>query len=119
MNRYLYIPISYLEKINITKKDFLQNASNVEDFLQKLLSQISLYVQVKQTLLVYDYFVLILELKNQIHFKNGHVFHEFMNYIRTTNFKNNIIVGNSENEIIIKPNTSDIFYNILNEFIIS
>ena len=119
MPYYLYIPISYLEKNNITKKDFMQNASNADVFLQKLLSQISLYVQVKQTLLVYDYFVLILEFKNQIHFENKYVFDEFISYIKATNFKNNILSISRENEIIIKPDTPNIFYNMLNEFIVS
>ena len=38
--KYIYLPISYLEKENISKKDFLENSPETQDFLKKLTNKI-------------------------------------------------------------------------------
>ena len=70
MNNYLYIPVSYLEKLDISKKEFLQNSPKSQRFLENLISQYSIFSQIKQTLLVRDYFVLVLEMKTNIRFND-------------------------------------------------
>ena len=45
--KYIYLPISYLEKENISKKDFLENSPETQDFLKKLTNKISPFTEIQ------------------------------------------------------------------------
>ncbi len=117
MNDYLYIPVSYLEKLNISKKEFMQNSPKSQRFLANLISRYSNFSQVRQTLLVYDYFVLVLEMKTNVRFNDDVSFDCFTDYIRFSKFKDNIVyIDQHKKEVFIKPGTPQVFYSVLNEF---
>ena len=119
MNNYLYIPVSYLEKLDISKKEFMQNSPKSQRFLENLISQYSIFSQIKQTLLVRDYFVLVLEMKTNIRFNDDVSFDCFTDYIQFSRFKNNIVcVDQHKKEVFLRPGTPSVFYSILNEFVV-
>ena len=66
MLKYLYVPISYLNRENITKEAFMHNSIESQEFLAKLLSKISKHVEIKDTFLIKNYFLLTLQNKSQI-----------------------------------------------------
>ena len=118
MSSFIYIPVSYLESIGISKVNFMQNSPESEALLKNLLSAVSRYVEIKNTLLVHNFFVLVLDNKTHISFNDDNVFSLFVSYIKTTKFANCIFVNMEKKEISIKPDTSSIFYNVLSEFIV-
>lgn len=118
MSSFIYIPVSYLQNIGISKVDFMQSSPESEVLIEKLLSSVSRYAEIKNTLLVHNFFVLVLDNKTHISFNDINIFNLFVTYIKNTKFSDNVLVDIEKKEISIKPDTSSIFYNVLSEFVI-
>lgn len=115
---YISIPISYLESKHITKKSFMQNSLETQDFLNTFLNTLPTYIELKNTFLINSSFVLALGKKQDIVFKNAENFNSFCDFLSCTNFTKDITIDKSKKEISIKKDISPIFYNILYEFLI-
>lgn len=115
---YISIPVSYLESQNITKKSFMQNSLESQDFLENLLKNMPQYLELKNTFLIKSSFVLALGKKQNITFENAENFISFCDFLLCTKFKNQIQIDENKKEISINKDISPIFYNILNEFLI-
>ena len=113
---YISIPVSYLEDQNITKKSFMQNSLESQDFLENLLKNLPQYLELKNTFLIKSSFVLALGKKQNIIFENAENFNSFCDFLLCTKFKNQIQINENKKEISINKDISPIFYNILNEF---
>ena len=85
--KYIYLPISYLEKENISKKDFLENSPETQDFLKKLTNKISPFTEIHNIFLVSDEFILVTKNKSNIIFENQTYFNKFKNFISNSNLK--------------------------------
>ncbi len=116
--QYISIPVSYLESQNITKKSFMQNSAESQDFLEKILESLPSYFELKNTFLIKSSFILALGKKYNITFKNDENFNSFCDFLGCTKFKNQIHINQNKKEISINKDISPIFYNILNEFLI-
>ena len=116
--KYIYLPISYLEKENISKKDFLENSPETQDFLKKLTNKISPFTEIHNIFLVSDEFILVTKNKSNIIFENQTYFNKFKDFILNSNFKKHINFDDKKREISINSDTPPIFYNILYEFLV-
>ena len=116
--KYIYIPISYLEKMHITKAEFMENSPETQDLLKKLTTKISPYAEIHNIFLISEEFILVTKNKSTIAFENQTLFSNFKKFIQTTKFKNNININDKKREISINNDTPPIFYNILNEFLV-
>lgn len=115
---YISIPVSYLESNNITKKSFMQNSAESQDFIENILKNIPQYLELKNTFLIKSSFILALGKKQNIIFENAENFSNFCDFLSCTKFKNQININQNKKEISINKDISPIFYNILNEFLI-
>lgn len=116
--QYISIPVSYLESKNITKKSFMQNTIESQDFLKNVLKTLPQYLELKNTFLIKSSFILALGKKQNITFENAENFSNFCDFLACTKFKNQININQNKKEISISKDISPIFYNILNEFLV-
>lgn len=116
--KYISIPISYLEKNNISKESFMQNSPESVLFINNLLENFSPFIELKNIFLIKNSFILTLNNKNVFTFENLMHFKSFCEFIQNTNFIDFISIDNIKKEISINSDISPIFYNILYEFLI-
>lgn len=116
--KYIYLPISYLEKENISKEEFMENSPETQDFLKKITRKISPYTEIHNIFLVSDEFILVIKNKSNIIFDNRTHFNEFKSFILNSYFKSYINFDDKKKEISINNDIPPIFYNVLNEFLI-
>ena len=116
--KYISIPISYLEKKHISKKSFMQNYVEAQDFIKKFSSKLPQYVELKNTFLVNSNFILAFGNKNDIIFEKSEDFIMFCDFIKNTKFNDLIEINKNKKEISISKDIPQIFYNILYEFLI-
>lgn len=118
MEKYLYIPIRFLETQNISKCDFMKSNPKSVSLLNALLNKISPHLQIKDIFLIKNYFLLILENKDTIFMENESNFLKFSDFISSTNWAEFVSINNKKRELSIKKDVPPIFYYILNEFLI-
>jgi hypothetical protein len=118
MENYLYIPIKFLEAHNISKCDFMKSSPNALILINNLLNKISPILKIKDTFLIKNYFLLILENKDSFHIDNETLFLELSNYIRSSKFISYISINDKKRELSIKKDVPPIFYYVLNEFLV-
>lgn len=116
--QYISIPISYLEKNNISKQSFMQNSHKSREFVTNLCNTLPKYIELKNTFLVNTNFILAFGKKQNIIFENSNNFNMFCNFLQNTKFKNIISINKSKKEISIPKDIPPLFYNILHEFLI-
>lgn len=116
--KYISIPISYLEKNNISKKSFMQNSLESQDFLAKFTKNLPQYIELKNTFLLKSHFILAFGNKQNIIFEKEEQFNMFSNFLKSTKFKNYITLNTNKREISISKDIPHIFYNILHEFLV-
>lgn len=116
--KYISIPISYLEKNNISKKSFMQNSLESQDFLDKFTKNLPTYIELKNTFLIKSNFILAFGNKQTIFFDKDEEFNIFCDFLKNTNFKNKITITPNKKEISISKDIPQIFYNILHEFLV-
>lgn len=116
--KYISIPISYLEKKHISKKSFMQNSIESQDFIKNFTSKLPPYVELKNTFLINSNFILAFKNKENVTFENNEHFNTFCDFIESTKYKNLISINKINKEISISKDIPPIFYKILYEFLI-
>lgn len=116
--KYISIPLSYLEKKHISKKSFMQNSAESQEFIKNFSSKLPPYVELKNTFLINSSFILAFGNKKNITFENKEHFNIFCDFIEKTKYKNLISINKINKEISISKDIPSIFYNILYEFLV-
>lgn len=115
---YISIPITYIEKNNLSKQDFLEESLASKEFLNNLLSNLPPYLEIKNIFLIKSNFVVALGNKQNIKFENTTNFNKFIEFIKITNFNSEINFDKEKKEISVSNDISPIFYNLLYEFLV-
>ncbi len=116
--KYINLPINVLENNNITKESFMQDSEEAKKFLEKIFSKLPPYLELKNTFLVHNTFILELTNKTNFKFDNDTNFALFTDFISNTKFYNQLDIHQEKKEISIAKDISPIFYNLLYEFLI-
>ncbi len=120
MNNYKYIclPISFLEANNISKRSFMEESQSSKKFLANLFKNIPPYLEIKNTFLIHNNFILILAKKENFTFENSDAFNSFFDFIKNTKFIDEIELNYEKKEISISQDISPYFYDLLYEFLV-
>lgn len=116
MNTFLLIPISYLNKKNISDYSFMANSAESKKLMSMIFSRFPTY-KTKYMFRINNYFVIVLEYASSVFFDDSAVFECFTEYIHISKFDKYVIFNPSSNSIYIKPSCPKIIYNIINEFL--
>lgn len=116
--KYVYIPVSVLEKNNISKDAFFQDTIIVQNFLNNFLDENFPFSVISNIFYTNECFILALKNVSSICFKNDSQFNAFISFINTTKFANMIDVCNKKREISILSDIPPIFFNLLYEFLV-
>lgn len=116
--KYISIPVSYLEKHNISKRAFMQDTPESKKLLKAILENFPPYIELKNTFLINSSFILALGNKKDIYFNNAQNFENFCDFIKKSNFEKSILINEEKKEISVTSDISPIFYNLLYEFLV-
>lgn len=116
--KYISIPISYIEKNNLSKKDLLEDSDKSKAFFNSLLNALPSYLEIKNLFLIKSNFIVALGNSQNIKFKDENSFVQFCEFIENTNFYEKLTINKAKKEISTDSDISPIFYNLLYEFLI-
>lgn len=96
----------------------MQDSQETKKFLENFYKQLPQYIELKNTFLIKQNFILAFGKKQNITFDNSENFNQFCNFIENTKYQKEITINKNKKEISISKDIPQIFYNILYEFLI-
>lgn len=116
--RYISIPISYIEKNNLSKQDFLEESVASKEFLSTLLNTLPPYLEIKNMFLIKSNFIIALGNSTNIKFNDLISLNKFLEFIENSKFSDSINFNKEKKEISVSNDISPNFYNLLYEFLV-